>query len=126
MSEPEGRGAPVASGGGPMSGAPRVQGSGSSAGQDVVLRAEHVSVEYAGQRPTRAVRDGDEPATMGCVMLGAIRTGRTPPPGQFHLGRLSREHLCRERRALFPTLANVLHGFVHGRVELLVRDTFLN
>lgn len=26
-------------------------------GQDVVLRAEHISVEYAGQRPTRAVRD---------------------------------------------------------------------
>ena len=24
---------------------------------DVVLRAEHISVEYAGPRPTRAVRD---------------------------------------------------------------------
>ena len=28
-----------------------------SAGPDVVLRAEHLSVEYAGRRPTRAVRD---------------------------------------------------------------------
>ena len=35
MSEPEGRGS----------------------GPDLVLRAEHISVEYAGQRPTRAVRD---------------------------------------------------------------------
>jgi peptide/nickel transport system ATP-binding protein len=36
-----------------MSGIPEAQGS----GQDLVLRAEHVSVEYAGPRPTRAVRD---------------------------------------------------------------------
>ena len=33
------------------------EGRGSWTGQDVVLRAEHISVEYAGQRPTRAVRD---------------------------------------------------------------------
>ena len=32
-------------------------GNGPAARQDVVLRAEHVSVEYAGPRPTRAVRD---------------------------------------------------------------------
>jgi peptide/nickel transport system ATP-binding protein len=32
-------------------------GNGSAARHDVVLRAEHVSVEYAGPRPTRAVRD---------------------------------------------------------------------
>src|SRR5450755_2646430 len=36
-----------------MSGMPEAQGS----GPDLVLRAEHVSVEYAGPRPTRAVRD---------------------------------------------------------------------
>src|SRR5450755_5179011 len=36
-----------------MSGMPEAQGS----GPDLVLRAEHISVEYAGQRPTRAVRD---------------------------------------------------------------------
>ncbi|MGH3190774.1 MAG: ABC transporter ATP-binding protein [Streptosporangiaceae bacterium] len=33
------------------------RGNGSAARQGVVLRAEHVSVEYAGPRPTRAVRD---------------------------------------------------------------------
>ena len=33
------------------------RGNGPAARQDVVLRAEHVSVEYAGPRPTRAVRD---------------------------------------------------------------------
>ena len=36
-----------------MSGMPEAQGS----GPDLVLRAEHISVEYAGRRPTRAVRD---------------------------------------------------------------------
>src|ERR1017187_8896377 len=36
-----------------MSGMPEAQGS----GPDLVLRAEHISVEYSGQRPTRAVRD---------------------------------------------------------------------
>jgi peptide/nickel transport system ATP-binding protein len=36
---------------------PDFQGSRPAGGQDVVLRAEHISVEYAGQRPTRAVRD---------------------------------------------------------------------
>src|ERR1022692_443226 len=40
-----------------MSGMSDVQGSGPVAGQDLVLRAEHISVEYAGPRPTRAVRD---------------------------------------------------------------------
>jgi len=28
--------------------------------------------------------DRDEPAQMGCVMLGAVRRGRTPPEHQFH------------------------------------------
>ena len=37
----------------PMIGTPASQAS----SPDVVLRAEHVSVEYAGRRPTRAVRD---------------------------------------------------------------------
>ena len=40
-----------------MSGMPGGLGNGPAAGQDLVLRAEHISVEYAGQRPTRAVRD---------------------------------------------------------------------
>jgi hypothetical protein len=28
--------------------------------------------------------DRDEPAAMGCVMFGAVRTGPTPPSHQFH------------------------------------------
>jgi peptide/nickel transport system ATP-binding protein len=39
------------------SGIPGLQGHGPATGHDVVLRAEHISVEYAGRRPTRAVRD---------------------------------------------------------------------
>ena len=38
-------------------GMPGSRGNGPAARHDVVLRAEHVSVEYAGPRPTRAVRD---------------------------------------------------------------------
>jgi peptide/nickel transport system ATP-binding protein len=38
-------------------GIPGLQGRGPAAGHDVVLRAEHISVEYAGRRPIRAVRD---------------------------------------------------------------------
>lgn len=32
-------------------------GNGAADGQDLVLRARHLSVEYAGRRPVRAVRD---------------------------------------------------------------------
>ena len=39
------------------SGIPGLQGHGPATGHDVVLSAEHISVEYAGRRPTRAVRD---------------------------------------------------------------------
>jgi peptide/nickel transport system ATP-binding protein len=38
-------------------GMPGSRGNGPAARHDVVLQAEHVSVEYAGPRPTRAVRD---------------------------------------------------------------------
>jgi peptide/nickel transport system ATP-binding protein len=73
-----------------MSGMPGGPGSGPVAGQDVVLRAEHISVEYAGKRPTRAVRDVTIELRRGEVLGIAGESGCGKSTLAFALTRMLR------------------------------------